>query len=65
MKLIKDMGNNVQVEITQEDWGAILDALEIRSDTLHSHPDQGAAKEWWEPLDEFIRIMPDDFLVRK
>lgn len=65
MKLIKDMGTKVQVEITQGDWVAIADALEIRLDALEHHPDQEMAKGWLEPLAEFLDTVPKDFLVRK
>lgn len=65
MKLVKDMGTKVQVEITQSDWVAISDALEIRLDALEHHPDQETAKGWLEPLAEFLDTVPKDFLVRK
>lgn len=65
MKLVKDMGTKVQVEITQSDWVAILDALAIRLDALEHHPDQETTKGWLEPLAEFIDTIPNDFLVRK
>lgn len=65
MKLVKDMGTKVQVEITQSDWVAILDALAIRIDALEHHPDQKMAKGWLEPLTEFVDTMPNDFLIRK
>ena len=65
MKLVKDNGTSVQVEITQSDWAAISDAIEIRWDALKNHPNQETAKGWWEPLEEFMDTIPKDFLVRK
>lgn len=65
MKLVKDMGTKVQVEITQSEWAAIVDALIVRCDVLKEHPNQETARGWWEPLEEFIDIMPNDFLIRK
>lgn len=65
MRLVKDMGTKVQVEITQSDWVAILDALAIRLDVLEHHPDRETAKGWLEPLAEFIDTVPNDFLIRK
>lgn len=65
MKLVKDMGTKVQVEFNQSEWAAIVDALIVRCDALKEHPDQETAREWWEPLEEFIDIIPNDFLIRE
>lgn len=65
MKLIKDNGLSIQVEITQSDWVAIADALEIRWDILKHHPDQAASESWRRPLEEFLDTVPKDFLIRK
>lgn len=75
MKLIKDEGLKVQVEITQEDWVALLDCLELYVDNCEAQAeecrkngDEEEAKSWegWrESPAALLNIIPKDFLVRK
>lgn len=75
MKLIKDEGLKVQVEITQEDWVALLDCLEVYADNCRTQAekcrengDEEGAKNWegWEESPAaLINVMPKDFLVRE
>ena len=53
MKLIKDEGLKVQVEITQEDWVALADCLVLYIDRCEAHAeeclkkgDEENAKAW-------------------
>ncbi len=75
MKLIKDEGLKVQVEITQEDWVALVDCLELYVDRCEDHAeeyrkngDEENAKAWesWkESPAALLNIVPNDFLVRE
>lgn len=75
MKLIKDEGLKVQVEITQEDWVALLDCLEVYVDNCETqveecrkNGDEEEAKNWegWrESPAALLDVMPKDFLVRE
>ena len=75
MKLIKDEGLKVQVEITQEDWGALVDCLILYVDRCETHAkeclkkgDEENAKAWesWkESPAALLNVVPNDFLVRE
>lgn len=75
MKLIKDEGLKVQVEITQEDWVALLDCLEVYVDNCRAQAekcrkngDEEEEKNWkgWEESPAaLLNVMPKDFLVRE
>ena len=75
MKLIKDEGLKVQVEITQEDWVALVDCLELYVDRCETHAeeclkkgDEENAKAWesWkESPAALLNVVPNDFLVRE
>lgn len=75
MKLIKDEGLKVQVEITQEDWVALADCLVLYVDRCETHAeeclkkgDEENAKAWesWkESPAALLNVVPNDFLVRK
>ena len=75
MKLIKDEGLKVQVEITQEDWVALVDCLVLYVDRCEAHAeecrkngDKEGAKAWegWkESPAALLNVVPNDFLVRE
>lgn len=78
MKLIKDEGLKVQVEITQEDWVALLDCLMVYADTCKAqaeayrkYGDEETAKDWegwkeWKASPAaLLDVMPKDFLERE
>ena len=75
MKLIKDEGLKVQVEITQEDWIALVDCLELYVDRCEDNAeecrkngDEENAKAWesWkESPAALLNVVPNDFLVRE
>ena len=74
MKLIKDEGLKVQVEITQEDWVALADCLILYVDRCEAQAkeclkkgDEENAKSWesWkEAPAALLDVVPNDFLVR-
>ena len=74
MKLIKDEGLKVQVEITQEDWVALVDCLELYVDNCEAQAadcsktgaDQHAqaCESWKEYPAPLLNVVPKDFLVR-
>ena len=75
MKLIKDEGLKVQVEITQEDWVALVDCLELyvgncetQAEECLKKGDEENAKAWegWkESPAALLNVVPKDFLVRE
>ena len=75
MKLIKDEGLKVQVEITQEDWIALVDCLELyigrcetQAEECLKKGDEENAKAWesWkESPTALLNVVPNDFLVRE
>ena len=75
MKLIKDEGLKVQVEITQEDWVALVDCLELYVGNCETQieeclkkGDEENAKAWegWkESPAALLNVVPEDFLVRE
>ncbi len=75
MKLIKDEGLKVLVEITQEDWVALVDCLELYVDRCEDNAkeclkkgDEEDAKAWegWkESPAALLNVVPNDFLVRE
>ena len=75
MKLIKDEGLKVQIEITQEDWVALVDCLELyvgncetQAEECLKKGDEENAKAWerWkESPAALLNVVPEDFLVRE
>ena len=75
MTLIKDEGLKVQVEITQEDWVALVDWLELyvgncetQAEECLKKGDKENAKAWesWkESPAALLNVVPEDFLVRE
>lgn len=75
MKLIKDEGLKVQVEITQEDWVALSDCLELYVDNCEAQAeeclkegneeDAKAWESWKESPLALLNVIPKDFLVRE
>ena len=75
MKLIKDEGLKVQVEITQEDWIALVYCLELYVGNCETQieeclkkGDEENAKAWegWkESPAALLNVVPEDFLVRE
>ena len=75
MKLIKDEGLKVQVEITQEDWVALVDCLELYVGNCETQVEEclkkgdeenaKAWKSWQESPAALLNVVPEDFLVRE
>lgn len=75
MKLIKDEGLKVQVEITQEDWVALVDCLVLYIDRCEAHAEECLKKgdkenakaweSWKESPEALLNVVPNDFLVRE